>query len=461
MPSTNNVIVSAALLVALVLTVACGSTADAPLPTSTALPATGAPTAEPTPLPPRPDQSALLTAHPWQWVAFTSPIEQYTIDYPQDYLLTFNSDGTVNIKTDCNSAGGTYTVDGSSLTIEVGPMTLVACSEDSRSDELIKYLEFTVDYFFQADNLFIDLYADGGTLEFAPARVAAGPPTQSSDTAALVETLGNLSYTGIFPDQPITLIDGFYYYEDGSSAKSFVRLIGHGIALGDLNGDGAQDAIVLLEDQSSGTGRFVYLAAVLDALGNATPTDALMIGDRIAVKSLAIDRLQVIADLIAQGPGDPACCPGWNVRKLFALQDDRLVEHSSENLSKVSLDDLNGTSWRLVDLNSLDQEPPLPGTEITLQIAGDQISGFAGCNQYNSTVTSQANSPQALTVGPIVTTRKLCHEPVLDQETTYLARLGKVVAWWYDTGRLALTYDLGEGDVGNLQFEVASTAGNK
>ena len=103
------------------------------------------------------------------WVAFTNPVEQYSIDNPQDYTLNFNEDGTVNIKADCNNAAGTYTTDGSSLKIALGPMTLAACPAESRSDDFIKNLGFAAIYFFQDGHLFIDLFADGGTLELAPA----------------------------------------------------------------------------------------------------------------------------------------------------------------------------------------------------------------------------------------------------------------------------------------------------
>ena len=281
--------------------------------------------------------------------------------------------------------------------------------------------------------------------------------SETSTPATLADTLGDLSYNGIFPDQAIKLTDGYYYYENGSSGQALVRLIDHLIAKGDLNGDGAEDAVVLLEDNTSGTGRFVFAVAVLDAWGNPTPTKAVMIGDRISVKSLVIDGSQVLADIVAQGPGDAACCASWNVRKLFALKDDGLVETSSEELSKISVDDLNGSSWRLVDINA-HQEPALPDTEITMQIADGQISGFAGCNDYTSTVRSEVDAPNSFLVGPIVATRKHCPDPLMNQEQTYLSRLGEVVDWWYDAGHLALIYPLGEEGFGDLVFEPTAAA---
>jgi heat shock protein HslJ len=96
-------------------------------------------------------------------------VEQYRVENPENYTLTFKDDGAVEIIADCNKALGSYTLDGSSIEIEVSLMTVAACPPESRSDEFIRHLGFAKHYFFKDGNLFIDLFADGGTLEFAPA----------------------------------------------------------------------------------------------------------------------------------------------------------------------------------------------------------------------------------------------------------------------------------------------------
>jgi len=109
----------------------------------------------------------MLRANPWQWVAFTNPMEQSTIENPQNYVVTFNDDATVNIVADCNNANGSYVTDRSSITITVGPMTMASCPPESHSDDFVKYLGSAAIYFFENEYLFIDLFADGGTMEFA------------------------------------------------------------------------------------------------------------------------------------------------------------------------------------------------------------------------------------------------------------------------------------------------------
>ena len=107
-----------------------------------------------------------LLANPWQWTSFVNPVEKYTVENPENYQVTFHEDGTLDIQADCNLAGGTYTTSDKSISITIGPMTLAACPPGSRSDEFIKNLGFAAIYFFQDEKLFLDLFADGGTMGF-------------------------------------------------------------------------------------------------------------------------------------------------------------------------------------------------------------------------------------------------------------------------------------------------------
>ena len=55
--------------------------------------------------------------------------------------------------------------------------------------------------------------------------------------------------------------------------------------------------------------------------------------------------------MITQGADDPLCCASWNGRMTLALEDGRLVEQDFTLTSPISLADLDGTAWRLVDLD--------------------------------------------------------------------------------------------------------------
>jgi heat shock protein HslJ len=56
-------------------------------------------------------------------------------------------DGTVAIQADCNRVGGTYTLDGSGIAIELGPSTMAACPEGSLGNQSVANLSAASSYF--------------------------------------------------------------------------------------------------------------------------------------------------------------------------------------------------------------------------------------------------------------------------------------------------------------------------
>ena len=104
----------------------------------------------------------------WKWASFQSPTEQFDVDTPEKYTLEFNTEGHVGIGADCNRGQASYSVDGTGLQLVMGPMTLAACPEGSRSDAFLRYLGQSASYFFEDGNLYIDLAVDSGTLKFIP-----------------------------------------------------------------------------------------------------------------------------------------------------------------------------------------------------------------------------------------------------------------------------------------------------
>jgi heat shock protein HslJ len=396
-----------------------------------------------------PGQHTVLTEKVWGWTGFSDPLQKFMVERPENYTLSFQTDGTVNIRADCNYAKGIFSLDSSRIKIEIGPVNAALCPVGSRGEEFLKILGDTAAISFREDNLLLDLMADGGTMVFTPLGSNSLLKGENEVQVDLAATLGNLNYPGLFPDRDIELKDGYVEYQDGSSGKPFVLLITRMIALGDINADGNGDAVAILENYSSGSGIFVFLAPVLNIWTDPLPLDAVMIGDRTPVKYLAIEGNQVVVEMIGPGPGDPACCSSWNVRKVLQLEDNQLVETDSSNTSKTSLYDLSGTTWKLVNFDG-DKDPLASGVEITLHFEGDQIRGLAGCNNYNATVSGDEQQPEIFTVSPIATTRKNCDEMLNKQEQDFLSRLARVSTWRYNFGYLGLIYKQDDGQMGEL-----------
>jgi heat shock protein HslJ len=80
------------------------------------------------------------------------------------------------MKADCNQVTGTYTVDGSSLTLStLGPSTLAACPEGSLDQEYLAALNTVSSFGMQADQLVLVLKENAGKMTFANGGPAAAP----------------------------------------------------------------------------------------------------------------------------------------------------------------------------------------------------------------------------------------------------------------------------------------------
>jgi hypothetical protein len=132
----------------------------------------------------------------------------------------------------------------------------------------------------------------------APAPVKVTPTTTHPDAS---------NATFQFEDGPITLIKG--------SATTNVTPNGEitqettltdDIAYGDINKDGKTDTAVLLVQNSSGSGVFLYVAAYLSGTVQYSGSNAIFIGDRVTPKSIAVDPLGTITvTYLDRKPTDP------------------------------------------------------------------------------------------------------------------------------------------------------------
>jgi hypothetical protein len=149
-----------------------------------------------------------------------------------------------------------------------------------------------------------------------------------SETAPLTEeSLKNAEYRdiGIYP-KPVKLDDGKFkgYYVAGGSTRSTVALI-EPCAFWDLDGDGLDDAAVLLVEDSGGRGVIFYLAAVLNQNGKPVNVATTRLGDRAHVEDLAIEEGVILVRLVTYGPGDPKCCPSQVLVETYVLEGSKLV----------------------------------------------------------------------------------------------------------------------------------------
>ncbi len=97
---------------------------------------------------------ATLTGPVWQWAGVTGgPDGAASVPQPENYTIKFNPDGTANIKADCNSVIGSYTVQGQSLTITLGASTRAFCGEASLDTKYLQLLAQAKSYAIEGGQL--------------------------------------------------------------------------------------------------------------------------------------------------------------------------------------------------------------------------------------------------------------------------------------------------------------------
>jgi heat shock protein HslJ len=112
--------------------------------------------------------SSDLAGTSWQWVqsVYEGDAVLLALD-PSRYTLTFNPNGSLFVKLDCNNGRGTYTVDGVNLTFGAIASTRMGCPADTQDTIFAQDLAEVVSYAFADGNLHLTL-SSGGVMEFSP-----------------------------------------------------------------------------------------------------------------------------------------------------------------------------------------------------------------------------------------------------------------------------------------------------
>jgi heat shock protein HslJ len=208
-------------------------------------------------------------------------------------------------------------------------------------------------------------------------------------------------------------------------------------AFGDLNGDGLEDAVVLLVESSGGSGSFVYMAALLNQSGNAFNIATQFLSDRARVEALAIAEGVITLEMVAHGPEDPMCCPSQQVIETWELQGGTLAQLSHEEKQAADLTGLAEITWKWESLSDASGQ-----TQITvdhperylLELGTDGLYQVtADCNRAMGAYTVDG---ETLTLLPGPTTLAECEPGSLYDE--YLSYLGAVERYTIEDGKLLL-----------------------
>ncbi|MBW2269814.1 MAG: META domain-containing protein [Deltaproteobacteria bacterium] len=275
----------------------------------------------------------------------------------------------------------------------------------------------------------------GACTMFAVLSVGAAAPA----AAPTLEELAAATYAGIY-DTPVTLTQGHWkgkpYDPHGATAPAAGLVDGFRLS-GDLNADGADEAVAMLWFSRGGTGTFGYVVVVGREDGKATPLGIAEIGDRVQVRAARIEAARIVFDTIQAGPQDPACCPGQSFRRGWELSGGKLREVASEDRGPASVALIADVEWQLDEFTP---DASLPaGVEVTLSVKADRVGGSSGCNRYGASI-ADGEGPGSIRIGPTMGTRRACRGDATEVERRFLEALSHVERFGFVAGRLTLSW---------------------
>ncbi len=266
-----------------------------------------------------------------------------------------------------------------------------------------------------------------------------------------LEELKNATYRGLEGLDPIKLMHG--RWEDtpieGGAPRS-VQFVRDFVRTGDLDGDGAEDAVVLLAESSGGSGDFLHLAVVTRRDTVAVNSATTLIGDRVQVRSATIDSNRIVLEVVQSGTLDPACCPGELATRTWTYDGATLLPGEDDVVTgRLAVAVLNGSEWVLRWWDFL--EPATEDVIVTITYQEGRVAGSSGCNQY-SALAKDGEMPGDLTLGPAIGTRMACPGPAMEVESRYLRNLAAVKKIGFMATLLAISYEL-DGQYRVMLFE--------
>lgn len=290
--------------------------------------------------------------------------------------------------------------------------------------------------------------------------VVPGPPPSTAQAPAAdwsapsIEELKSATYRGVTEaGASFTLTGGKWEgqpFATGAASRPSVTFVRDFRLMGDLDGDGAEEAVVLLAANAGGSGERSYVAVVGRREGRLSNLATAPVGDRVQVREATIDGRRIVVDTVQAGENDAACCPGDLVTRRWALEGSVLKEGAPTNTGRLSIETIAGAEWVL---KSWSWDEPAPfSPEVTLKLDGSRLVGSSGCNNYFAPVTS-GDVPGDVKAGAAGSTRRMCPEPEMAVETRFLRQLTGVTRLRFVAAQLALSYTREDGTSGVMLWD--------
>ena len=259
------------------------------------------------------------------------------------------------------------------------------------------------------------------------------------DTSEIVTNPKNATYT--IDGKEVMLIDGVSetVATPDSAAKITTRYFGNEVRA-DLNGDGREDSVFLLTQETGGSGTFFYVVAALDTENGWVGSNGYFLGDRITPQTTYISNepshQNVIVVNYADRENDQSMSEQPSVGKSVWLKLDvdsmtfgEVVQNfeGEANPDNMTLD-MKTWTWVQTQYNNDTKLVPQKADAFTLTFDGDgSVSATTDCNSMNGTYELDGNQ---ITFGAMAMTRMFCPE---SQEQDFAKMFEEIQSYFFTT----------------------------
>ena len=160
----------------------------------------------------------------------------------------------------------------------------------------------------------------------APATESTAIPATPTIPPDQVAEIRNAQYQLGIPDslQIVQLKDGKFEQGTPGGADFISVFVTDFVAIGDLDIDGVNEAVVLVSENYGGTGVFVFLAVYANVNETLSFQTSTMVDDRPQLNALSIENHEIFLGAVIHGFEEPMCCPTLRMTRHYRLVDNQL-----------------------------------------------------------------------------------------------------------------------------------------
>ncbi len=265
----------------------------------------------------------------------------------------------------------------------------------------------------------------------------------SKKESAVLSDYKNIEYT--FSGEKIKLVNGISEVEitPGSASKITTKYFGNEIKK-DIDGDGREDIVFLVTQNSGGSGTFFYVVGALNKDGGYVGSHAMLIGDRIAPQTTESGPgKSVIVNYADRKPGDSFTTRPTEGKSLRILLNSNTMQFGEvvqdfEGEADVSKMSLSMKTWNWISAQYNDGRTVTPSKSGKFTITFKSDSTFSATTDCNGIGGEYVAKQGSISLTKMVSTLMYCEG---SQEADF-SKLLSDAAGYHFTSKGELVFDL-------------------